>query len=33
VTSRAGKGRLTIKRGHLAKVFPEPVEVRINGAE
>jgi DNA gyrase subunit A len=33
VTSRAGKGQLTIKRGHLAKVFPEPVEVRINGEE
>ncbi|PSQ89269.1 MAG: DNA topoisomerase, partial [Bacteroidetes bacterium QH_2_63_10] len=33
VTSRAGKGRLTIKRGHLAKVFPKPTEVRLNGAE
>ena len=33
VTSRAGKGRLTIKRGHLAKVFPKPVEVRLNGVE
>jgi DNA gyrase subunit A len=33
VTSRAGKGRLVIKRGHLAKVFPKPVEVRLNGVE
>ncbi len=32
VTNRGNKGRLVIKRGHLAKVFPQPVEVRLNGS-
>ena len=33
VTNRGNKGRLIIKRGHIAKVFPEPVEVRMKGDE
>ena len=33
VSNRGNKGRLVIRRGHLAKVFPQPVEVRLNGSE
>lgn len=32
VSNRGNKGRLVIRRGHLAKVFPKPVEVRLNGS-
>ncbi len=31
VTNRGNKGRLVIRRGHLAKVFPQPIEIRLNG--
>ena len=33
VTNRGNKGRLVIRRGHLAKMFPEPTEIRLNGHE
>lgn len=31
VTNRGNKGRLIIKRGHIAKVFPKPIEIRMKG--
>ena len=33
VTNRGNKGRLVIKRGHLAKMHPTPTEIRMNGEE
>jgi len=32
VTNRGNKGRLVIKRGHLAEVFPETTEIRMEEA-
>jgi DNA gyrase subunit A len=32
VTNRGAKGTLVIKRGYFAEVFPEPVEVRLDGS-
>jgi DNA gyrase subunit A len=32
VTNRGNKGTLVIKRGYLAEVFPDPIEVTLNGA-
>lgn len=31
VTNRGNKGKLIIRRGHLARVIPTPVEIRLNG--
>ncbi len=31
VTNRGNKGRLVIRRGYFAEVFPEPVELKMNG--
>src|SRR5699024_1946263 len=33
VTNRGNKGRLIIKRGHIAKVFPAPTEIRMKDDE
>ena len=33
ITNRGNKGRLIIKRGHIAKVFPEPIEIRLKSDE
>lgn len=33
VTNRGNKGRLIIKRGHIARVFPAPVEIRLKDDE
>ena len=30
VTNRGNKGELIIRRGHLAEVFPEPIEMRLD---
>jgi len=32
VTNRGAKGTLVIKRGYFAEVFPEPIEVSLDGA-
>jgi len=32
ITNRGNKGELVIKRGYLAEVFPDPIEVTLNGA-
>ena len=32
VSNRGNKGTLVIKRGYLAEVFPDPIEVTLNGA-
>ncbi len=31
VSNRGNKGKLIIRRGHLSRVIPTPVEIRLNG--